>query len=103
MDSFDVKVPLTLLKNALSFACKLNQTINQLRRNFIKPSLPVQYARLDSSEHLFRDSITITDTLESLQKENKQKNCWKKSQNFLEKGNTHFHNGRQTSKPLPRP
>ena len=46
VDSFDVKVTLTLLKNALSLAGKLNQSINQLRRNFIKPSLPVQYARL---------------------------------------------------------
>ena len=58
VDLFDVKVPLTLLKNALSLAAKLNQSINQLRGNFIKPSLPVQYARLadiadDSSEHLF--------------------------------------------------
>ena len=35
--SFDVKIPLTLLKNALSLAGKLNQSINQLRRNFIKP------------------------------------------------------------------
>ena len=71
VDSFDVKVPLTLLKNALSLAGKLNQSINQLRRNFIKPSLPVKYARLadiadDSSEHLFGGCIT--DSLESLKK-----------------------------------
>ena len=32
-NSFDVKVLLTLLKNALSLAGKLNQSINQLRRN----------------------------------------------------------------------
>ena len=38
-DSFDVKVPLTLLKNALSLAGKLNQSINQVRKIFIKPSL----------------------------------------------------------------
>ena len=38
VDSFDVKVPLTLLKNVLSLVGKLNKTINQLRRNFIKPS-----------------------------------------------------------------
>ena len=68
VDSFDVKVPLTLLSNALSPAGTLNQSINQLGRSFIKPSLPVQYARLaditdDSSEHLFGDSIT--DSLES--------------------------------------
>ena len=72
VDSFDVKSPLALLKNALSFAGKLEQSINQLRRDFIKtikPSLPVQYARLagiadDPSEHLDGDSIT--DSLESL-------------------------------------
>ena len=41
VDSFDVKISLPLLKNALSLAGKLNQTINKLRRNFIKPSLSV--------------------------------------------------------------
>ena len=46
VDLFDVKVPLTLLKNALSLAAKLNQSINPLRGSFIKPSLPAQYARL---------------------------------------------------------
>ena len=64
VDSFDVKVPLTLIKNALSLAAKLNQSINQLRGNFIKPSLLVQYARLagiadDSSEHLFQTLLLI--------------------------------------------
>ena len=63
VDSFDIKVPLTLLKNALFLAGKLNQSINQLRRSFIKPSLPVLHTRLadiadDSSEYLFGDSIT---------------------------------------------
>ena len=73
VDSFNVKVPLTLLKNAVSLAGKLDQSINQPRRNFIKPSLPVQYARLadiadDISEHL--SGYSITDSLESLKKEN---------------------------------
>ena len=36
-DSFDVKIPLTLRKYVLSLAGKLNQSINQLRRVFIKP------------------------------------------------------------------
>ena len=97
-DSLDAKVPLTLLQNALSLAGKLNRSINQLRRNFITP-LPAQYARLadiadDSSEHFFRDSIT--DSLESLKKENQIKA-------LLKKGNTPFHNILQTSMPLPRP
>ena len=75
VDSFDVKVSLPLLKNALSLAAKLNQTINKLRRHFIKPSLSVQYSRLadiadDSSEHLFGDSVT--DSLEFLEKKNER-------------------------------
>ena len=37
VDSFDVKVALTLPKYVLSLAGKLNQSINQLRRIFIKP------------------------------------------------------------------
>ena len=88
MDSFDVKVPLTLLKNALSLAGKFNQSINQLRRNFIKPSLPVPCARLadiadDSSEHLFGDSIT--DSLESLKKEKQIKALLRKVPDILGK------------------
>ena len=87
-DSFDVKVPLTLLKNTLSLAGKLNQSINQLRKNFIKPSLRVQYARLadiadDSSEHVFGDPIT--GSLDSLKKENQLKALLKKGPDLLGK------------------
>ena len=76
VDSFDIKVSFRLLKYALSLAVKLNQSINLLRRLFIKPSLPVQCASLadiadDSPEHIFGDSIT--DSLESLKKENQIK------------------------------
>ena len=42
----DVKVPWTVLKNALPLTGNFNQTMNYLRRNFIKPSLPTQCARL---------------------------------------------------------
>ena len=42
----NVTVPLTVLKNALPLTGNFNQTINYLRRNFIKPSLPTQCARL---------------------------------------------------------
>ena len=91
MDSIDVKVPLTLLKNTLSLSGKLNQSINQLRRSFIKPSLLVQYAKLDiadnSSQHLFRDPIT--HSLESLKKENQMKVLLRKEPNLLGK-NKHF-------------
>ena len=36
VDSFDVKMSLTLLKNALFLTSELNESIQQLRRNFIK-------------------------------------------------------------------
>ena len=76
-----------------SFDVKLNQSINQLRRNFIKPSLPVQYARLadianDLSEHLFRDSIA--NSLESLKKENQMKALLRKGQDLLGKRKYYF-------------
>ena len=88
VDSLDVKVPLALLKNALSLAGKLNQSTNQLRRNFIRPSLPIQYARLadiagDLSEHLFGDSIT--DSLQSLKRENPMKALLRKELDLLRK------------------
>ena len=98
-----------LLKNALSLAGKLNQSINQLRRNFIKPSLPVQYARLadiagDSSEHRFGDSIT--DFLESLKKENQMKALLKKGPDLLGKRKhsfpQHSSNFKPSSKTLKR-
>ena len=92
-----------------SLAGKLNQSINQLRRNFIKPSLPVQYARLadiadDSSEHLFRDSIT--DSLESLEKENQMKALLRKGPDLLGKRKhpfpQQFSNFKASSKTLKR-
>ena len=108
-DSFDVKVPLTSLKYALSLAGKLNQSINQVRRNFIKPSLPVQYAMLagiadDSSEHLFKDSIT--DSMESLKEENQMKALLKKGPDLLGKRKhsfpQHSSNFKASSKTLRR-
>ena len=110
MNSFDVNVPLmTLLKNALSLASALNQSINQLRRTFIKASLPVQYARLadiadGSSEHLFRDSIT--NSLESLKKENQMKALPRKGPHLLGKRKHFFSqqssNFKASSKTLKR-
>ena len=107
VNSFDVNVPLTMLKNALSLASALNQSINQLRKNFIKPSLPVQYFRLadiadGSSEHLFRDSIT--DSLESLKKENQMKALPRKGPDLLGKRKHFFSqsNFKASSKTLKR-
>ena len=109
VNSFDVNVPLTLLKNALSLAGALNQSINQLRRTFIKPSLLVQYARLadiadGSSDHLFRDSIT--DSLESLKKENQMKVLPRKGPDLLWKTKHFFSqqssNFKASSKTLKR-
>ena len=108
VDSIDVKVPLTLLKNTLSLSGKLNQSINQLRRSFIKPSLLVLYAKLDiadnSSQHLFRDSIT--HSLESLKKENQMKVLLRKELNLLGKRKHFFpqqsSNFKASSKTLMR-
>ena len=72
----DIKTPMTSLKDSLSLAGKVNQSINQLRRYLIKPSLPSQYSKLadltdESAEHLFGDSIS--EKLDSLNKENQLK------------------------------
>ena len=72
----DIMPPLTEIKDALSFAGKANQELNQLRRNIIKPYLPLQFPKLadisdDSKSFLLEDSIA--DTVESLQKGNQTK------------------------------
>ena len=69
----DIETPLSMLKDSLSIAGKVNQTINQFRRNLVRPSLPSQFAKLadkvdESSEWLFGDCISAT--VESLEKEN---------------------------------
>ena len=59
--------------------------------NFIKPSLPAQYVRLadiavESSEHLFGDSVT--DFLESLKKKKPNENTAEKSTRSAEEKET---------------
>ena len=86
-DAID-EIPLTMLKNAFYLAEKLNQTSSQLRRNFIKSLLPIQYATLgdkghDLFEHLVGDSIR--NALKSLQNENKMKALLKKRPDLLRK------------------
>ena len=76
------------LKDALSLARKVNQELNQFRRNRIKPYLPPQFAKLtdisdDSKNFLFRDSIA--DTVGSLQKENQTKSFLKDKTNLKRK------------------
>ena len=66
--AIDIKTPLTMLKDALSLAGCANQSLNKLRRNLIKPSLPAEYAKL----------ADIATALENLQKENKTKKLLKK-------------------------
>ena len=48
-ESFDVRTPLTLLKNSFSLAGNANQTINQLRRDLCKPFLPTQHVKFSNS------------------------------------------------------
>ena len=42
----DIMPPLTEFKGALSLEGKVNQELNQYRRNMIKPYLPPQFAKL---------------------------------------------------------
>ena len=79
---------LTKIKNALSFAGKANQELNQFRRNMIKPYLPPQFAKFadisdDSKNFLFGDSIA--DTVESLWKENQTKSLLRDIANLKRK------------------
>ena len=39
-------ITLTMLKDSLSLAGKMSQSINQLRRKLIKPTLPPQFSKL---------------------------------------------------------
>lgn len=70
----DIEIPLEMIKDSLYIAGKVNQTINQFRRNLIRPSLPSRFAKLadvadETSEWLFGDSIS--ERVEFLEKENK--------------------------------
>jgi len=78
----DIKKPLTMLKDSLSLAGKLIQSLNQFRRDIIKHALPPQYAKLadlddDSSKYLFGESIS--DKVDILEKENKLRSLLKDS------------------------
>ena len=69
-------ITLTMLKDSLSLAGKMSQSINQLRRKLIKPTLPPQFSKLaekseESSEWLLGDSVS--ESVENLEKENKLK------------------------------
>ena len=73
-------IPLTILKDSLSLAGKMTQSINQLRRELIKLVFPPQFSKLaekseESSEWLFGDSVS--KSVENLEKENKLKSLLK--------------------------
>ena len=42
----DIKSPLVRLKDSLSVVCKVNQSINQFRKNLDKPSLTSKFGKL---------------------------------------------------------
>ena len=72
----DITIPLIMLKDSLSLAGKMSQSINQLRRKLIKPALPLKFSKLEekseeSSESLFGDSVS--ESVENLEKKNKLK------------------------------
>ena len=72
----DITIPLIMLKDSLSLAGKMSQSINQLRRKLIKPALPLKFSKLEekseeSSESLFGDSVS--ESVENLEKKNKVK------------------------------
>ena len=74
--NLDLKTPMNSLKDSLSLAGKTSQSLNRLRRQLIKPSLPSKFAKLadnddDSAKFLFGDNIS--ESLESLSKEHKIK------------------------------
>lgn len=49
-----VKNPLTVLKDLLSLAGNVNQTLNQFCRSLVKPSIAQQFAILETSEQIRR-------------------------------------------------
>ena len=72
----------------------MSQSISQLRRKLIKPTLPTQFSKLaekseESSEWLFGDSVS--ESIENIEKENKLKSLLKAQK---------IH---QTPGPLPSP
>ena len=74
--NLDLKTPMNSLKDSLSLAGKTSQSLNRLRRQLIKPSLPSKFAKLadnddDSAKFLFGDNIL--QSLEFLSKEHKIK------------------------------
>ena len=75
---------MSFLKDAFSFACKPNQSLNQLRRTLIRPSGQTrQFSNLadiknEIFEYFFADSISYI--LETLNRKNKVKYLLKRKQ-----------------------
>ena len=72
----DIMIPLIILKDSLSLAWKMSQSINQLRRKLIKIALSLQFFKLaekseESSKWFLCDSMS--ESVENLEKENKSK------------------------------
>ena len=65
---YDLKKSMSFLKDAFSFGCKPNQSLNQLRRTLIRPSGQTrQFSNLadiknEIFEYLFGDSISYRNT-----------------------------------------
>ena len=69
----EVREALKDLKDSMTFAGKLSQQINQIRRDLIKPSIPIDYKKLaseadETSELLFGSGLC--EKMEKLKKQN---------------------------------
>ena len=102
----DIMIPLTMLKDSLSLAGKMSQSISQLRKKLIKTALPPQFSKLadkseESSEWLFGDSVS--ESTENLEKENKLKSLLKgKKDSGKRKYSEESSNSRSSSKSQKR-
>ena len=101
-----IMIPLTMLKDSLSLAEKMSQSINQLRRKLIKPALPPEFSKLaekseESSEWLFGNSIS--ESVENLEKKNMLKSLLKdKKDSGKRKYSEESSNSRSSSKSQKR-
>ena len=96
-------IPLTMLKDSLSLAEKMSQSISQLRRKLIKPVLPPQFSKLaekseKSSEWLFGDSVS--ESVENLEKKSKLKSLLKGKK---DSGKRKYAEESSNSNPSPNP
>ena len=95
----EIKEALTELKDSMTLAGNVSEQINQVRRDFIKPTLPREYKKLaleadETSELLFGSSLC--EKLEKLKKENNLCALLSTKRKFEEPKNFHSSSKAQT-------